>query len=349
MKYTFYATFAPGLAEAVKEVVLSRLDDARFIKLLDGAVIFETSRTYDRLGFFCFNNIFAVIDIRERRGGLAALETHLGLVHTTGEAGREIITKNSKNIRSFRIVTSLENRPAAVEGAIRSGAERYIARCSGLALDRANRGAEFWFLYRSEGFSVFMKRLTRRASWEKSLRPGELPPPLAWMLCRLANIGPGDTVLDPFSGSGAIPFQALKHFPPASVIAADISAEAIRRTRKKLAAAAPARRVILCKDVAELAAALGEKSVTKIVSDPPWGFFAETALPLEQFYRNMTAVFSRILADEGAAVLLSARKPELEQAAETAGFEITRRFSILLSGKKAGIFLLEKRGGRALS
>ena len=164
------------------------------------------------------------------------------------------------------------------------------------------------------------------------------------MLCRLAGIGPRDTVLDPFSGSGAIPFQALKHFFSASVIAADISAEAIRRTRKKLAAAAPIRRVILRRDVAELAEALGEKSVTKIVSDPPWGLFAETAVPLELFYRNMSAVFFRILADGGAAVLLSARGPELEQAAETAGFNIVRRFPVLLSGKKAVIIVLEKRG-----
>ncbi|WP_461248368.1 hypothetical protein, partial [Treponema sp. R6D11] len=61
----YYATFIPGLQTFIEQVIKERLSDVKIKKLLDGAVIFETETSYDKLNFFCFNNIFAVISIMD--------------------------------------------------------------------------------------------------------------------------------------------------------------------------------------------------------------------------------------------------------------------------------------------
>jgi len=61
----FYAAFIPGLQNLIADVIKERLSDVKIHKLLDGAVLFETVTDYDKLNFFCFNNIFAVIDVIE--------------------------------------------------------------------------------------------------------------------------------------------------------------------------------------------------------------------------------------------------------------------------------------------
>jgi hypothetical protein len=225
----FFASFIPGLQNFIEEVIRERLADVKIHKLLDGAVMFETETSYDKLNFFCFNNIFAVISIMEhaeKAEPKVMLEKHIRAVIKTKEAN-EVIVNNSKNIRSFRIIVSSENVPASIDENLRVETEKYISRLSGLKINRSLPGTEFWFLYRREdraqgqNFSCFMKRLTLRPSWEKTLHKGELPPPLAWTLCRLARPVHSDTVLDLFCGYGSIPDAALKHFHVQKFITCD--------------------------------------------------------------------------------------------------------------------------------
>jgi 16S rRNA G966 N2-methylase RsmD len=355
MGYIFFATFIPGLRECIAEFVRERLSGSAVIhKLLDGAVLFETSLSYDKLNFFCFNNIFAVIDVMEHYGGIRALEKHVTAVTgkiAVGTIPKEIISRNSGKFRSFRIAVSLENKPAAIDEKIRAEAERSIARLSGLGVNRSRPDAEFWFLYRSEGFSVFMKRLTLRASWEKSLHPGELPPPLAWTLCRLARLKHGDTVLDPFCGYGSIPFAALKYFHIGRFIACDRDRKAGAYTKSRFKNRNGGSFVFYEADFRSLLTLVPAKSVDVIVTDPPWGFYSsndsgphgkEGVLPVRQLYKEMFDVFGVLLKEGGTAVVLCAKEEELIDAA-SGSFEAQSRIPVLLSGKKTAIFRFEFR------
>jgi len=327
----YYATFIPGLQELIAEVVRERLGDVIIRRLLDGAVLFETSIAYDRFNFLCFNNIFAVASIMEhtdRQGG-TPLEAHINAILRNGlsAAAGQVIAHNSKKFHTFRVVISLENTPAAINEKLRHGAEQYIARLSGLKPDRARPDAEFWFLYRHEPespFSVFMKRLTMRPSWEKTLHPGELPPPLAWMLCRVGELKHSDTVLDPFCGYGSIPRAAKKYFHITQCIACDIN--------EKSAADIKA-------DFRTLTDTLPGKSVDAVITDPPWGHYRE--IPVTQLYEDMFRVFTILLKNEGRAVILCDRTDTLINAARNR-FTVIRNIPILLSGKKAAIYQFVK-------
>ncbi|GHV46396.1 hypothetical protein AGMMS49546_34310 [Spirochaetia bacterium] len=365
---TYYATFIPGLQDCIAEVVKERLPEAVIQKLLEGAIIFETPCTYDRLNFFCFNNIFLVSGIVEyasekriRDSGpmssknAAPLESHMKKVIApgggfAGSSGKNdpVISLNNKKIRSFRIICSIENRLVPVNEKIKQETERFIAAQSGMAVNRSLPDTEFWFLYRSEGFSVFMKRLTKHGSFDKALHPGELPPPLAWMLCRLSNPKNTDTVIDPFCGYGSIPAERIKRFPLEKMYALDRDSAALEQARKKIAgpgsagkAGAMAKSCHIEKaDITSAPAICGEASADAIITDPPWGIYEKTDVPLQEFYDEMMKIFARLLKPKGTLVLLTAKKEELLLAAEKANaFTLNRPIPILLSGKKAAIFV----------
>jgi predicted RNA methylase len=354
-KFLYYASFIPGLQEFIAEVVRERLHDGVIHRLLDGAVLFETSLTYDKLNFFCFNNIFAAADIMEHTSPDGALEAHISTVIRNGlpPVAEQVIAHNNAQFRSFRIVISRENTPAAIDEKLRLGAEQYIAQLSGLKADRARPDAEFWFLYRhdrqpedkppgrpppGQDFSIFMKRLTMRPSWEKSLHPGELPPPLAWTLCRLGNLKHGEIVLDPFCGYGSIPDAALKYFHIAQCIACDSNTQAAAYT----AARHKNRRghfVLHKTDFRSLTDLMPAHSVDAIITDPPWGHYQE--IPIAQLYEDMFRVFDLLLKADGRAVILGDRTDTLVQAAESR-FTVRQVIPILLSGKKAAIYCMQR-------
>ncbi|MDR2094216.1 MAG: methyltransferase [Treponema sp.] len=346
----YYASFIPGLQQIIEGIVRERLPDARIHKLLDGALVFESSCTYDRLNFFCFNNIFAVIDrTDDSRPGLS-LESYIRNI-CNRSLDPAVISANNRKIRSFRIITSMENRPVAVSERTRREAERLISAQSGLYPDRALPDTEFWFLYRSvgasspQGFFVFMKRLTKRASLEKTLHQGELPPPLAYILCRLSRPKHTDTVMDPFCGYGSIPEQRLKHFPLEKFHAFDIDGAALNYTRKKLSRVSPSKCSIQKADLAAVPSLLHAACLDAVITDPPWGIYSPDIPAVDRFYTEMLTVFAGLLKPEGRAVILAARNGPLPEAVNSTGvFKIARDIPVLLSGRKAVIFVLEKEG-----
>jgi DNA modification methylase len=339
----YYASFIPGLQELIAKILHERLLDVAIKKLLDGAVLFETNCSYDKLNFFCFNNIFAVGDVMEHSSSdeaSSSLRAYITAIlqKPLSPAAVELMAHNSKKFRTFRIVISQENQPAAIDEKLRLAAEKYIAKLSGLKANRSGPDTEFWFLYRSEGFSLFMKRLTLRSSWEKSLHPGELPPPLAWMLCHLGNLKYSDIVLDPFCGYGSIPHAALRHFHITRCIACDSEKKAVAYTASCFRKRSDQLNLYTA-DFHSLVATLPQKSIDVIVTDPPWGDYRENQ---PDFYQEMFNVFDTLLKENGRMVILGARTDDaaympLINAAKKC-FTLQKHIPILLSGKKAAIF-----------
>ena len=346
MRNVYYGSFVPGMQDVIAEAVRERLEDAVIIKLLDGAIVFETGCSYDRLNFFCFNNIFAVIDILDIKPDAGApLELHMEKISGKGrglpEKALAIISANNNKIRTFRVVCSAENKPASVNEKLRQDTENFIVRNSALKVDRTTPDTEFWFLCRREGFSLFMKRLTRPAS--NSLRPGELSPQLAWLLCRVASLRPEETVMDPFCGYGAIPEAALKHYPIKKFFALDMDRRCAEITRSRRALGSE-RCEIRRADVFLEAGTLPQGGVDAIVTDPPWGIYRETDIPIEKFYEKILVLFSAVLTKNGRAVVLTGAGDALLTAmGETGIFKTDRMFPVLVSGRKAMVFHLERR------
>jgi len=375
----FFASFFPGLQNVIADVIKSRLGSGvNIIRLLDGAVLFETETSYDKLNFLCFNNIFAVINILEEsragvsHNGVNTLENHIRYIRNIKPQSvteKKVLTlktpcnsavylnpllNNSKSFNTFRVVISNENKPASIDEKLRLEAEEIIGRLSGLKVNRASPDTEFWFLFRREdgkkqmadnifqegksresnNFSVFMKRLTFHSSWEKNLHRGELPPPLAWTMCRLADLAHSDTVLDPFCGYGSIPQAALKHFHITKFIACDKAEEAACYTAARFKKLKNGGFIFHKGDFSELPSVAEEKSIDVIITDPPWGHFKvnDNAFPVKMF-----DIFGKLLKDGGRAVVLYANDGKFPKTIPNC-FALQEEIPILLSGKKAVIY-----------
>ncbi|GHU96702.1 hypothetical protein FACS189483_00420 [Spirochaetia bacterium] len=371
----YYASFTPGMQGVVEHIIRERLADVTIQKLLDGAVIFETQCSYDKLNFFCFINIFALVSIAEKPNPAIALEAHMKAACAAGR--NPVIAENNRKIQSFRIVSSRENKLVQVDEKVKQETETYIAKQSGMRVDRQNPDTEFWFLYRNEGFSVFMKRLTKHGTTEKTLHPGELSPQLAYMLCWLSKPKHTDIVIDPFCGYGSIPEQRLKRFPLAQFYASDIDEKALACSRNKFTGKAQGYCHVLKADIHDLPKLLPGTSAQSsppfradaIITDPPWGLYDPGAFgkspqsspvisnghgkaspagphngPIGPFYADMVTVFAELLKPGGTAVVLTAKQDELHMGVEQSGkFETTEILSVLISGKKAGVFVLHRR------
>jgi hypothetical protein len=340
--FLYYASFVPGMEEVVGEIVRGRLPEVRIRKLSEGAVLFQTPCSYDKLNFFCFNNIFAVISLIENPPAEAALELHMRRVCAERERNR-IIGENNRRIRSFRVVSSRENRPVPVPEKLRRDTEAAIARQSSLTVDRVRPDTEFWFLYRREGFSLFMKRLTKHPDSEKARHRGELSPQLAYMLCRMSSPKHTDTAADPFCGYGSILAERMKHFPLRRFYAFDRDETVLERARKRIPPRLKAACTVQRADFRTLPALLPEGSLDAIITDPPWGMYDKKGVPPEEFYPEMIAVFLRLLKTDGIIVLLTARGDVIRDAAAASpGLEICQTLPVLVSGKKAEVFKCRK-------
>ena len=336
----FFGTFISGTGDIVGSLLEQRLKDLKLLSLLDGAVEFETNLPYSDLNLFCFNNLFQVLHRGTLREG-ESLDSYLKKVLAEENNWGEMKSSSSK-IQTFRLVTSRQNQLVSVDASLREKLEKLLAKKSGLRVNRSRPDTEFWVLSRSEGVAYFLQRLSKHMAYDKLLDPGELHPELAYMMCWLSSPKYTDIVLDPFCGYGAIPLQRSKRFPFEKLYAFDCADKPLARTRDKLPRKNP-RIVVERHDALRLEQVLPPESVDAVITDPPWGVFREVGMELGEFYRQMLRQFKIVLKPGGKLVLLTSGREELFGALETvSGFTLLQEYHILVSGKKSGLYLMEK-------
>ncbi len=134
---------------------------------------------------------------------------------------------------------------------------------------------------------------------------------------------------------GSIPLQIYRHIPFHKLIVSDIDREKsdhLRRLFKNAAADVS----VSCADFFQTPD-IPDKSVDKIITDPPWGMYDEI-VDIPGFYTNMLRKMSRLMKDNGDAVILTSGKEELMHAALACGFYPAETTDTLINGKKARLF-----------
>ena len=309
-----------------------------------GLVEFETqarSRQLKRLAYV--NNVFAVVSAarvsaqapppRVVRRLLDDPGVDLGLRATRPAASRR-----------FRVVYSREGRLTSLGAGLRAELEQRIARATGLRPHPRGGDLEYWVLQRREGEAFLVTRLTRRTATESDLEKGELRPEIASLLCRMSEPRDADRFLDPFAGSGAIALQRAR-LPHASITCVDLDPERVRRLERRFRDARGVR--VLCGDARDLAS-IGDGEIDRVVTDPPWGHYAELPEEPARFYARALRETRRVLAADGVAVILCGEREGFGRALESerGGLLVSDRCDILLSGQPASIFRLRAAADR---
>lgn len=322
----YFSTFVAGLVDPVREALRAALPDAKITLALDGLIAYETDAKPGVIAKLPFvTNSFEII---QRFEGTPVREM----------AGRAIA--DPWNIEAprgtFRVIASVANQLVSLDSSTMGALERRIAEKTRMRPNRAKPDHEFWLIERSEGHGFFALRLSHHQAYDKSLQKGELRPELANILCRLSDPAPNELFLDPFCGSGAIAIQRAKFFPAGLAIASDIDERKVEALKERVKELGLRKRVVVRRDDALKLERYEDGSIHKIVTDPPWGHFAN--LPDQDFYRAMLAEFARVLRPGGKLVILTAEAlPADERLA------LVKKFNILVSGKKAAVYVIARR------
>ncbi|MCR4572864.1 MAG: RsmD family RNA methyltransferase [Lentisphaeria bacterium] len=320
---SFYATFISGFDSLVAKL-LPR-DGMNVVRMLDGAVEFESVTPPPDIPYL--NNIFVVLR---------------SLSHTNlNRLAQDVIANPppfcSLPPKNFRVFVSQENELVSLPGNLMHDLVDAFARISRSPFSPRQAEAEFWLLSRSEGLSYCLYRLT---SVKKHCARGELRPELATLLCECSNPQSDDVFLDPFAGSGSIPFARSRlkqsfHGIFASEIQSEL-ADNIKKTIRKIHNAKMQRSFFVrCQDF--LSNTFQSSTFTVIVTDPPWGIYEPITT---DFYPALLREADRLLKPNGRFVLLTAA-PNATHSLPQSLQPITE-YHILVSGQKATVYSFTK-------
>jgi len=342
-KNRYFATFTSGMQLIIKDILEKKLQDVIIGQIFDGAILFETEKTYNNLDMHCFNNIFSVILYREKNnhndmGSFIKyiLKTKSVKIKRIGLSG---------NVNSFRFMASSENRFVSIDNNLKNNMEKFITSKTGLKPDRSNSDTEFWLLYRSEGYFYFLERLSKHTAYEKILNKGELHPEIAYLMNWLSEPDENDIVLDPFCGHGSIPVSRALHFPAKQILANDINIYVLSTMKNKIDAneSLSGKIKIRQTDILNLENEIDPESIDKIITDPPWGLFDHLNMDSEKFYQLTLSKMERVLRNNGIIVLLLWRNIDIAKIIEgIPNLKIIQDYNVLVSGKKANLYKINK-------
>ena len=328
----FISTFTTGFQNVVKKDLSIRFKGIKILNLYDGLIHYQyndNSRDLEKINYF--NNTFFVLKTQKGK--------NLDFKNLVEAVKREnkyyLINKGS-----FRVRFQQENQFAKVDKKLVKTAEDTVLKNTRLISDRVSPTTEIWYSIRSEGFAFCGQLISKREFTEKNLQKGELRPEVAYFMCRFADIGETPSVIaEPFCGYGSIPVQLAKHFRFSTLFASDIDKEKIEAvSQKKQLKDNPIIKVSV-EDAFSLPQ-IPDKSVSYVITDPPWGFYEEIE-DIYLFYKKMFESFKRILAENGTMVILSARKTEIESVINSYGIILEDKVDTLVNGKKASLYRLK--------
>jgi len=345
-KYIYFASFAAGMQFIVKDILEKRMTDLKIYQLFDGAVLFETNKTYDKFDIYCFNNIFSVITFMKKKTPKDINSFIQQIIRL--KLQNDVISNNIKKHHTFRVVVSSENQLFSIDNALRVKLENLISSQSKLKLNRSNSDIEFWILYRTEGFCYFMKRLSKHTAYEKILNKGELHPEITFFMNWLAESDKNDIVLDPFCGNGAIPLRRALNFPAKQIYAFDVDNAMINIVHKKIKQNNSLVNIknlfIKQVDIKNLDKEFQHESIDKIITDPPWGHYNnDNKIKIEEFYNLSLSKMANVLKTNGLIVLLVSRQIDIESLIKPfPNLLLLQNFNVLISGKKANLVKIKK-------
>lgn len=177
--------------------------------------------------------------------------------------------------------------------------------------------------------------------WRVAMVAAGINPSLACFMCELASIGRDDVILDPFCSAGVIPISSALYYQAKTVIASDISKYAIRCVYKNAQATGMKigkEIIIINKDISLLE--LGDKSVDRIITNPPYGIRTGGHVSNEIIYRDLFDLACRCLKTKGLMVFLTQEIDLVKSMANEYGsFKIESDLKIYHNGLRPHVFV----------
>ncbi|MSU80598.1 MAG: methyltransferase domain-containing protein [Gemmataceae bacterium] len=191
-------------------------------------------------------------------------------------------------------------------------------------------------------------RTMRHRTYKHEHLQASIRPTVAGVIARLADLKPGQTVLDPMCGAGTLLAEAhLSVHGKKGVggtewemnyLGGDIDAGHVRASLTNLRQFGIAG--IENWDARQLP--LDDESVDRVICNPPFGKQMSTPEEIDPLYRQSVREMDRVLKPGGKSVLIVSDAAALRAATEHVGWKELRRLGVRLLGQRAFIGLYRK-------
>ncbi len=261
------------------------------------------------------------------------------------------IRPKTKGRPTYHIVCQMQGehgyRRADAREAFVAGLEGKIPH--GWVYNNENAWLEIWLTIYSKT-AVCGVRLSDRTMRHRTYKldhiAASLRPTVAAAMVRLAGIGPGMTILDPFCGAGTILAESLDVAEKRSrggkvrVLGGDIDPNAVFVTSQNLEQVGQAELVRW--DARALP--LETESVDRIVSNPPFGKQLSSVEQIGPLYEAASAEWDRVLRPGGRAVLLAMEHELLKRILLARRWVPARSFRVRMLGQPCMMSVWNKDG-----
>ena len=286
------------------------MDEFKIAARDDSSVLFESSLPIEKLiELRYFTNVYFVVD------------------------DAKPLPKSLLKGKYFRLMLLKEGEPRSIQQDGKEEFETKIKQTYKLEPNTHLSKNDFYLIERKSGQKLLTLRLPKAKFKREKLSAGELRPELAHILCLAAGVKAKHILLDMFAGYGSIPYEAVRGFRCRNVTAVDIKRLPGRHEYHGIEwQEADARNLNHVQD----------NSIDRVVTDPPWGIYDAEVDDLSSLYKDFTQAMTRTLRPGGVAVVLSGFEGAAEcfEAAKT--LQLINKWNVLVSGKKATIYKLQK-------
>jgi 23S rRNA G2445 N2-methylase RlmL len=185
-------------------------------------------------------------------------------------------------------------------------------------------------------------RTMRHRTYKLEHIAASLRPTLAAAMVRLAEIKPGQMVLDPMCGAGTILAEVHESVrslrSPVQVWGGDLEMTALRAAGANLRRLGPQR--LARWNAARLP--LADQSVDRLISNPPFGKQLSRPEDIGPLFRRIIPEYDRVLRPGGRAVLLVGDLAPLKDAIRAVHWKSVQRLRVRVLGQPAVLSVWQK-------
>lgn len=353
----YVAHTQPGFESVAWSEIAARVPNARWIAARTvgdraGMTIFAAPRPEPLARLRAAEDLFALVGYRQCDGS-DALETVLASARGApfldeGLAARTRLVAGSRSGRrlGFRVVARLTGehdfrrvdfQRAVERGVIERGDHNFRLA------DDDSADVELWATLLGREFLLALRltdERTRHREYKVAHRPASLRPSVAAALALVSEPRDDDVVLDPFCGAGTVLIERAHLGRYRNLIGSDRDADAIEAARANVGTR---YKPIELHSWDAAALPLGDATVSKVVTNLPWGVRSGTPGENRKRYARWLDEMNRVVAPNGKMVLLTAETRLMHELRVRGAIAPERVLHVTVLGRPAAVYVCPKK------
>jgi predicted RNA methylase len=338
--------------EAVTRVPTTREIGRRTVGDRAGVTILETRHPAGLATIRTAEDVFAIVGYRaEISNDSNVLARVLGVSRDapfveSALADRAAITPRARAGRRiyYRVIARMAGdhdfRRLDFQRAVERGIAERVDHTWRLAEDESEECTEFWATMLPGEFILEVRlsdRSQRHRDYKVAHRPGSLRPSVAAALAWMSQPSDDDVVLDPFCGGGTVLIERAMIGRYAMLYGSDRDTGALAAARANVG---PRHKPIELNSWDAAKIPLAAHSVSKIITNLPWGERFGSHRDNRRLYPRWFAEMARILKPAGLAVVLTSESGLIANIAGRMGLTVERAIRVQVLGAFATAYAI---------